>query len=203
MIPPEQGGGGQIARWNERFARGEGIHRFVPSLLLPEAIRGAEPGRALDLASGAGRQAIFLAERGWRVVAVDGAREGIELMLGEARRRAVDGRIEAHVADLEVDEPAFVIETDGYDLICDFYFLHRPLLDRIRSGVRPGGLFVAAIHVRAGADETGRFRLEPCELEETVTRWGWEILHAREGASRESGPEVATAEIIARRPADR
>lgn len=185
----------QIRKWDERFARGQEVHGFEPSPPLPAAAAGVAPGFALDLASGAGRHAIWLAERGWRVEAVDGSRTGTALLMDEARRRGVAERIETRIADLEA--PGFALEADRYDLVCDFYFLHRPLFDQIHGAVRSGGLFAAAIHVRGAED--GRFLLERGELRKIVEGWGWEILHFREGDSAESGHHHPTAEIVARR----
>ena len=185
----------QIRKWDERFARGEELHDFQPSPPLPAAVAGAVPGLALDLASGAGRHAIWLAERGWRVEALDGSRVGVARMMHEARRRGIAERIAARIADLESLE--LPLDADRYDLVCDFYFLHRPLFEQIRRAVRAGGLFAAAIHVRGR--EPGRFVLEPGELRTIVEGWRWEILHFREGDSPESGHHHATAEIVARR----
>ena len=77
----------RIARWNEKYARGEGLHDFYPSEPLREAIARATPGVALDLACGAGRYALLLAEHGWRVLAVDGSKVAIDLLCAEAERR--------------------------------------------------------------------------------------------------------------------
>src|SRR2546421_3482670 len=118
----------QIRKWDERFARGDELHDDQPSPPLPAAVAGVAPGLALDLASGGGRHAIWLAERGWRVEAIDGSRVGTERMMKEARRRDVAERIRSRIADLE--EPGFTLEPDRYDLGCDFYFLHRPLFDQ-------------------------------------------------------------------------
>ena len=73
---------------------------------------------------------------------------------------------------------------------------------QIRRAVRPGGLFVAAIHVEdaAGSEAPHSFLLAPGELRALVGGWGWEVVHAREGASSETGHRHATAEIVARRP---
>ncbi len=188
----------RLKRWDEKFARGEELHGLAPSAPLPAAIGGIAPGLALDLASGAGRHALFLAERGWRVEALEGSRAGVERMLSEAARRNVAGPIEARICDLE--GPGFTLEPERYDLVCDFYFLHRPLFEQIRRAVRPGGLFVAAIHVE-DADAPHRFLLAPGELRALVESWGWDVLHGREGSSTESGHHHATAEIVARRPA--
>jgi SAM-dependent methyltransferase len=195
----------RIAKWNERFSRGEELHEFLPSPPLPDAVAGIAPGLALDIACGAGRNSVFLAERGWRVVAVDGSQVGINRMLELAAKRGCADRIEAHVVDLEAQPSEFPIEPGRYDLITDFYFLHRPLFAEIRAGVRAGGLFVAAIHVPAAPDrgQGGRahhFLLDPGELERLVSGWGWHVLYAREGESTETGHNHDTAEIIAQRP---
>jgi len=188
----------RLRKWDEKFARGDEIHGFAPSAPLPEAIRDVPPGRAADLACGAGRHALFLAERGWQVVAIDGSRVGLDRMLEQARRRGVEAGIEARTDDLESD--SFTLEPDSFDLVCDFYFLHRPLFAQIRRAVRPGGLFVAAIHVEEeGGEAPHSFLLRPGELRSLVEGWGWEVVHAREGSSTETGHHHATAEIIARR----
>jgi tellurite methyltransferase len=192
----------RLQKWDLKFSRGEELHGLAPSEPLPRAIAGVSPGLALDLACGAGRHALFLAEHGWRVRALDGSRVGVEKMMDEARRRGVEALIDARVCDLESDDLA--LEPEAFDLVCDFYFLHRPLFEQIRRAVRPGALFAAAIHVQAesGAASHG-FLLRPGELRATVEGWGFEILHAREGASTEAGHHHATAEMVARKPATR
>ena len=191
----------RLQRWDEKFARGEELQALEPSAPLPTAIEGVAPGLALDLASGAGRHTLFLAERGWRVHAIDGSRVGVERMMSEAARRDVAGRIDARIADLE--SAGIALDRDAYDLVCDFYFLHRPLFEQIRAAVRPGGLFVAAIHVEEASRGTAphRFLLAPGELSKLVASWGWDVVHAREGASSERDHRHATAEVVARRPA--
>ena len=101
----------------------------------------------------------------------------------------------AEVADIE--SPRFRVEGE-HDLVCVFYFLHRPLFAEIRRAVRPGGLFVAAIHARSGPNEEGRLLREPGELSGLFS--GWEIVHAREGAAAESNHRHGAAELIARKP---
>ena len=90
-------------------------------------------------------------------------------MLAEAKRRRCRQNIEAHTADLESESPSFMIEPDSYDLIANFYYLRRPLFPAIRSGLRFGGILVAAIHVESPhAECLHRFLLEPGELERMV-----------------------------------
>lgn len=178
--------------WDEHFAAGQAPQD--PSPPLPEAVAGIEPGLALDLACGAGRHALFLAERGWHVRALDASRTGISLLEEEAGRRGVAHLIRTEIADLE--SARFELQGE-YDLVCDFYFLHRPLFAQVRRAVRPGGLFAAALHVRRG--DTGRFLLEPGELRALFG--DWEILLERESASAQPGHRHAVAELIVRKPA--
>lgn len=185
-----------MADWNERYSRGEQIIKEPMPLLLRVA-RELKPGRALDLACGTGRHAIFLAERGWQVVAVDASRVGIEI--AEAAARTHDIEVDWRVADLEREE--FEIEAEGYDLICVFYYLQRDLFPKIRAGVKPGGLAIAAIHTVDDSSDikpmNPAFLLHPNELRAEFR--GWEILHDYEGKPGEEGHQQRTAEIVAKK----
>ena len=183
--------------WDQRFAAGEDMEGGLPSPLLAQAIQGVPPGLALDLACGPGRNALFLAEHGWQVQALDASQVGLDRLLSEARRRGLGRSIEARRVDLEA--PGFALAPDSCDLACDFYFLHRPLFDQIRRAVRPGGRFAAAIHLRHLPGDRG-FLLEPGELRALCESWGWEVLHSRESAPGEHGHRRGSAEIVARRP---
>ena len=191
----------RIAKWNARYAAAGEAHEAGPLPLVTAAVAGIRPGRALDLACGTGRNALWLAAQGWQVAAVEGASVALDLLLTRARRAGCSDRIAPYVADLEADPPDFSIAEAAYDLVVDSFFLHRPLLPAIRNGVRPGGLLVAAFHIPGGAGARGHgYVLEPGELAEMVTDWGWVVLHS---AERESAADedhgLGVAEIVARR----
>ena len=192
----------QIAKWNSRYAGRQPGDLPAPSAPLPNAVHGLPAGRALDLACGTGRHAIWLASRGWRVDAVDGSKTAIALLLANAERAGCRDRIETHVADLEADPPEFTIEPAVYDLIVDCYFLHRPLFAEIRAGVRPGGRFVAALHLPApDAGRGHRYVLRPGELEQVIRGWRWDVLHSVERAAEATtGDGPGVAELVSRRP---
>ena len=192
----------QIAKWNARYAGCEPGNLEPPCALLSDAVAGMRRGRALDLACGAGRHAIWLARQGWRVDAVDGSDAAVALLLANAESAGCGDRIAAHVADLEADPPGFTIARAAYDLIVDCYFLHRPLFPAIRAGVRRGGRLVAALHLPAPSEGRGhRFVLRPGELERTVREWRWEIHHSVERSAKPTaGDDLGVAEIIASRP---
>ena len=159
--------------WDDRYRRGE--HQEQASQLLVAAVSDLAPGRALDLACGAGRHAIYLAERGWRVTAVDNSEAALDIL----RRRALP--MEIVRADLESN---YVIPPESYDLICDFLYLDRALFRSIREGLVPGG--IAVVEVRT----SGTWRVDSGELPTHFP--GLEILYHAEDA--------VTAQLIVRRP---
>jgi tellurite methyltransferase len=185
-----------VADWDERYSRGEHIIK-EPLPLLVRFAEGLSPGCALDLACGTGRHAIFLAERGWRVTAVDASPVGIELAKAEADARGVE--VDWRVINLE--RGPFEIEAEAYDLIGVFYYLQRNLFQQIRAGVRAGGIVVAAIHMVDESPDARpmnqEFLLRPGELRAEFR--GWEILHDYEGTPTEEGHRRRSAEIVARK----
>ena len=187
------------AKWDLRYLHGEHTIK-EPSPPLRKAIKNLKPGRALDIACGVGRHAIFLAELGWHVTAVDSSGVGIEILQQRAREAGVT--VEARVADLESDE--FHIGPGTYDLICVFYYLQRDLFSPLRAGVKPGGTVVAAIHLNDGKEDAKpanpAFLLNPGELKQLFA--DWEITYYREGESDEGGHHHDTAYLIARKPPD-
>lgn len=189
-----------MADWDERYGRGDHA-TLEPNPLLVRAAEQLVAGRALDIACGAGRHALLLARRGWRVVAVDASRVGIEMTRERARELQVE--VDARRADLERGE--FEIERDAYDLICVFYYLQRNLWPEIRAGLRPGGSLVAAIHLadEDPSSEAGNpnFLLQPGELRAEFD--DWEIAHYHETrlTDEDAGEHHRrTAEIVARKP---
>ena len=118
------------------------------------------------------------------------------LPVWKKRRPGAASRISSAPASPTWRPRASRLEGGDYDLVCDFYFLHRPLFAQVRRAVRPGGLFTAALHVRR--NDSGRFLLEPGELGGLFA--DWEILLERESASAEAGHRHSVAQLIARKP---
>jgi SAM-dependent methyltransferase len=136
-----------LDEWNRRYRAREELNH-EPAELLVEAAASLPPGRALDLACGAGRNAVWLAGRGWEVVAIDGAEEAIKL---------VPGPIEARVLDLETGDP-LPFDDESFDLVAILFYLHRPLFAEAKRVLRRGGTIVAAARTR------GRYGVAPGEL---------------------------------------
>jgi len=168
-----------IDRWNERYRSGE-LGPSNPAPVLVEAARLLPPGQALDLACGAGRNALFLAEQGWSVVAVDGSPVIVEKI------RGLHPRIDVVLIDLERERLPF--DDASFDMVCIINFLHRPLFIETQRFVRPGGIVVSAI-CTVQSTMNPLYTLEIGELRSYFS--GWEILIDRED-------EIA--ELVARKP---
>jgi SAM-dependent methyltransferase len=162
--------------WNAWFSD-PANRSTAPDPILIQLAESLPPGRALDLACGAGRHAIFLADLGWQVTAVDSSRAALAHL---------PPSIDARLADLERGE--FAIEPGAYDLICDFLYLQRDLFPAIREGVRPGGTFAGSVLLNSPGRNPG-FRLAPRELRSEFA--GWKVLYYAETGG--------IARIIARR----
>jgi SAM-dependent methyltransferase len=187
--------------WDERYRTRPGDECVTPLLaraasnaVSNEAARNLVPGRALDLACGAGRNALWLASRGWQVTAVDGSSVAIDIL--RQRTAQYQFTIDARVADLEKHE--YMIQPDSWNLIAMCYYLQRDLFEPAKCGVVPGGLVVAIAHIPEPADsQMSRFRLAPGELADYFN--GFELLHQYEGPSHDPAHQRWVAEIVARR----
>ena len=119
--------------WDERYSGTDRLWSEAPNLFVEDRLGPSEPGVGLDVASGEGRNAIWLAKRGWKMTAVDFSEVAIE------RGRSVSDEVEFIVADvLEWQAP------ERYDLILVAY-LHlaqggmQQVIQRAASWLNPGG----------------------------------------------------------------
>jgi len=187
----------EISEWNKRYRLREHAasdFESQPTPLLIETAMRLAPGKALDLACGTGRNAIWLAENGWDVTAVDGASEAIAAL--QARAKECGLKTKAAVADLDKGE--FEIEPSRWDLIADCYYLQQNLFEPMKRGVKPGGIIISIVHISEAGQPQTPHSLRPGELEGLFK--GWEILHRYEGLPQDAPHRRAVAEIVARRP---
>ena len=181
--------------WDKRYQEGEHVND-EPHPLITNFAAKLPPGRALDVAAGTGRHAIWLAERGWQVTAVDYSRTAMQILQQRCREKGI--RVDSVIADLERHE--FFIERESYDLIVVCNYLQRDLFPSIRAGTRLGGIVIAVIAM-VDNDPNARpmnpaYLINPGELRAQFE--GWEFIHTFEGKAA-GDPRRATAEIVARR----
>jgi SAM-dependent methyltransferase len=137
-----------VERWDERYAARECVWDVTPNQFVERYLTGLTPGRAIDLAAGEGRNAIWLARQGWQVTAVDFSRVGLD----KARRLAIDHGVEAAVELVEAD--ALVYEPPArVDLVVIAYLQipsaqQRVVLEHAAAWLRPGGTLFIVAHDR-------------------------------------------------------
>jgi SAM-dependent methyltransferase len=131
----------RLTEWDERYAAPGFVYGTAPNDFLVEMAPRLPPGAVLCLGEGEGRNAVFLAGRGHRVVAVDRSRVG----LAKARRLAAERglAIETVVADLAT----FPIPADTFDVVTSIFChlppaVRRPLYAAAARALRPGGALV-------------------------------------------------------------
>lgn len=131
--------------WNERYARAELLWTAEPNRLIAAEAAGLAPGRALDLACGEGRNAVWLAEQGWEVTGVDFSDVALEKARVLATRHEVD--VDWVVADVLRYAPA----AGGFDLVVVCYLQlvadqFALALRGAESALAPGGTLLVLGH---------------------------------------------------------
>ena len=128
----------QRGDWNREYAEQDEPGAVRPDELLVREVDGLEPGHALDLGCGTGANAIWLAERGWRVTGVDWADAAIIIARASARAKGVD--VAFVVADITEWSPPSQL-----DLVASTFALPRAgdqrdqALAKAVAAVAPGG----------------------------------------------------------------
>ena len=177
------------AHWDERYAGRELVWTSEPNRFLVQEVDGLAPGRALDLACGEGRNAIWLAERGWQVTGVDFSKVGLDKARQLEEARGVHA--EWILADLLDYRP----EPKAFGLVIVFYLQvpeaqRTPVLTAAAAAVAPGGTFLLVGHDSGNLAEGHGGPQDPA------------VLYSAEDVSRdlkETGLRIERAERV-RRP---
>ena len=134
--------------WEERYAESDRIWSGRPNARLVEVVSDLTPGRVLDLGCGEGGDAVWLARRGWQVVAVDIAENALR------RARAAAGELADRI-DFQRHDLTRTFPDGRFDLV-SAHFLHSPigwdrntLLRRAAEAVAPGGMLLIVDHGEA------------------------------------------------------
>ncbi|MBI2861035.1 MAG: class I SAM-dependent methyltransferase [Chloroflexi bacterium] len=175
-------------------------HPSEPARFLVASIDLLPKGRALDLAMGNGRNAIYLARMGFDVEGVDVSPEAVNSAMEAARQAGV--AIRAQVADLET---GYAIEKCAYEVVICFNYLQRSLFPQIKDGLRPGGMVVYETFIvdqaQYGKPKNPAYLLQYNELLDEFR--DFRCLRYREGLVMEGDSRKAIAGIVAQKtPAD-
>ena len=123
--------------WNDLFAKRDGkVVRF--NKFLADSVRDKQPGKALDIGMGQGRNSLFLAAMGWEVTGFDIAEVGVKQAREEAVKRGM--KIDARVGDVD----KFDYGKARWDLVVGMY-MHEYLTRnaaKVIDSLKPGGILV-------------------------------------------------------------
>jgi len=185
-------------RWNQKYHESPGswlepdpfLERAYSKYIRPQFHNA---GHALDLAGGAGRNAIWLAKQGWEVTLTDIAEAGVEL----ARQKA--GPLASRIHFVIDDLTEFSASQTQFDLVMVFFYLDRNIFPKLIKSIRTGGLLIYKTLTEAqfklpGGPKDPANLLKEGELPRLAS--GLEVLHYREQIA-----EKATAELVARKNA--
>jgi len=183
-------------KWDRRYREGAYLERVRPAELLVEWLPRLRHGTALDLACGAGRNALFLAQSGFCVDAMDISPVALE------RARASADALGVSVNWIHADLDSDPLPTQDYDLIVMMRYVNHALAPRLASRLAQGGYFVCEQHLVRTEDVTGpsspRFRFKRGELRKYAQ--DLEICYYEEGLVDDAdGRQAALARLVARR----
>jgi SAM-dependent methyltransferase len=185
-------------KWDERYRDGAYENRTHPTALLSEWIDRLPRGRALDVACGAGRNALYLASKGYAVDAVDISAVALERGRAAAARLGLAVRWLCRDLDGDAED---ALPRGLYDLVVWVRYVNSGLLPRLASRLAPGGYVLCEQHLATTAGVAGprteAFRLRPGDLRSQAA--GLDLIDYREGLVVDpDGRTVALAQLIAK-----
>ena len=175
--------------WDERYEQVSDLPK-EPVSFLKEHIYRLPRGKALDLAMGIGRNAIFLATYGYEVDGIDISEVAVEKVRSLAQKKSL--LIHARKADLT----NYQISENTYDVILNFYFLERPLIPQIKKGLKQGGMILFETYTieqpHYGRPHNPAYLLKPNELLHSFGDLHIIYYHERVDAQKEETKAIAS-----------
>ena len=156
---------GERETWDATYRAGVGFNP-KPNQLLVDTVKGRKPGTALDLATGQGRNAIYLAQQGWKVTGVDISDEGLRI----ARDTAAKDKVKVDFVNADLDK--YDLGHDKWDLVTMIYAGNdTQLIERAKASLKKGGLFVVEYFATEATAGTGISGFEPGALAHELAGW--------------------------------
>jgi SAM-dependent methyltransferase len=136
--------------WDAHYGERERIWSGRVNAQLAAVVADVAPGRALDLGCGEGGDAVWLAERGWQVTAVDISETAMSRAAAEAETRGVRDRIDFERHDLSDSFPEGTFDLISAQFLHSTVRLERPqILRAAANALAPDGLLVIVDHAAA------------------------------------------------------
>ena len=206
---PECQAEASVEKWDERYAGREYVWDVQPNVFVERHVSDLEPGTAIDLAAGEGRNSVWLAQQGWSVTAVDFSEAGLQ----KAAKLAGDSGVADRVVTVTGDATAWT-PAEPVELVVIAYLQLPPeqvrtVLEHAATWLRPGGRVFVVAHDRSNIEHGygGPPMPDRCyDLDETVAALAPLEIERAEVAERhvetEDGTKTALDTlVIARRPA--
>lgn len=186
-----------LSRWDARYRAGAYASRAYPTPLLEDHVASLPRGRALDVACGTGRNALYLAAAGYEVDAIDISPTGLERARAAALVRGL--RVNWIEADLDSGLDAATAARSDYALIVMVRYVNMALIPQLIDRLSEGGMFLCEQHLVSGLDVVGpsnpAYRLESNELLRAAR--DLKILFYREGVIEDpDGRRASLAQLI-------
>lgn len=179
--------------WDRTYARLDYVFGKDPAKFLVEQVDKLPKGKALDIAVGEGRNAVFLAKKGFSVEGVDISQVGLR----KAKKLAAENGVKIQTVNADLNK--YKIKPDSYSVILNFYYLQRSLFPEIKAGLKKGGVVVFETNTTEQLKNPGSeslekdFLLQPGELKKAFS--DLEILHYAET----NDGKKAVASLVARK----
>lgn len=135
--------------WNERYEGSQLVWSAAPNIWVRQLTADLQPGTALDIAAGEGRNALWLAARGWHTTAADFSTVALQRARSLAKQQL--GGDSVRVVTLEADVATWVPQERSYDLVLVVYLqiperVRRPIMRAAAEAVAPGGTLLVVGH---------------------------------------------------------
>lgn len=184
-------------KWNKRYTE-DSYNKNNPVTLVEEWLPKLPVGRALDVACGAGRISLLLAQAGFQVDAIDISHEG----LSQARQKAEDQGFDINWIEHDLDEP-YQFDSD-YDLIIVMWYVDLALISRLCECLAPGGYLICEEHlmtdqqVSVTGPKNSNFRVASGKLREAISELDV-LLYDESIKLNSEGEHVASARVVAKK----
>jgi SAM-dependent methyltransferase len=200
--------------WDERYRSADALWSGEPNAQLIAEVSDLAPGFALDVGCGEGADTIWLAQRGWRVTAIDIS--GVALERGRAQAAAVGDDVARRIEWLRADVLAWEPPAGAYDLV-SAHFIHFPnpkrdaFFRRLAAAVKPHGTLLIVAHHPSDLQTTARrwrmpeyfYTAEDVEASLEAERWDVHVAEARPRAVTDPEGQAITVHDVVLRASSR